>query len=94
MACTVKHTQFQPANDEWKCPKCGAGNEKFVIDESASKDEDCVLLHEEDTCYCYECELAWSGKKIAAMLEKNAKEGEYVTCPHCKGFGRVKKAKL
>lgn len=93
MACTAKHTKFQPADGEWKCPKCGGGADVFYIEEPVENTDDCPLLHSEDTVYCNNCEKAWSGTTLAKMFEKRAAEGDYETCPCCKGVGRVKKTK-
>jgi Zn finger protein HypA/HybF involved in hydrogenase expression len=51
MACHAKHTVYQPKDEDWKCPKCGANNERFTIcDTDASAEDDCVLLHVADEC--------------------------------------------
>jgi len=92
MACTVTHTNFQPSDDEWKCPKCGAdSNAGFVINESPSGvDPLCELLHTDDEVACYACDKAWSGSSIARVLYKRSLR---VPCPHCKGTGCVPKAR-
>jgi hypothetical protein len=90
--CTAKHTKFQPTNAEWLCPKCGSNNEKFVIEMGAEGgDEDCTLLHIDDEITCMECHNSWNGAVVSKLLQKKSKAGDYVTCPCCKGVGRVKK---
>lgn len=47
--CQYKHTKYQPTDEEWKCPKCGASydeNEEFIIWDAVG--ENCSLLHDED----------------------------------------------
>ena len=85
--CSAKHTAFQPTDDQWQCPKCGAGSESFWIEDAdASSSDDCGKLHEKDTVICIQCEGGWSGQKVASIL---AKRLHLVTCPTCKGRGVV-----
>jgi Zn finger protein HypA/HybF involved in hydrogenase expression len=88
MLCEEKHTKYQPTDEEWKCPKCGAGADDFTIDlflESVGSD-DCELLHERDPILCTSCEHCMTGKRfITGLLKKK----NLVTCPHCKGTGLV-----
>jgi prepilin-type N-terminal cleavage/methylation domain-containing protein len=101
--CPVKHTVPQIPDDEWKCPKCGAGvdyknpdtghvEQGFIIQEPAEGSIDCPMLHEADEVGCDHCGWGASGKKLAAMY---AKAKDLVPCPCCKGKGMVpsKKAK-
>lgn len=89
MTCTEKHTKYQPTQDEWKCPKCGAGVGTFYIDESPN--HDCDLIHNEDTIMCMglngdRCDYLASGKSFVQNL---VKKKNMVPCPHCKGKGMV-----
>ena len=98
MTCTAKHTKYQPTDEEWKCPKCGAKahneeslEEGWIIDISSEFSEDCDLLHEDDELCCYTCQYACSGKAFAAKV---AKQKNLVTCPCCKGKGWVDPSKV
>jgi len=95
-ACGAKHTKYQPTDDEWRCPKCGADAESFWVDEIAEdSDPDCQLLHVNDLLTCgTEHGSTYSsysifGKSFAAMLQRKHNLGP---CPHCKGSGLVKKS--
>ena len=87
MNCTVKHTKFQPTDEQWKCPRCGRADE-FSIEENATEDLDCELLHDEDVAFCSRCDASWTGQTVARLL---AKQNNLVPCPHCKGKGFVNK---
>lgn len=89
MQCNSRHTKYQPTDEEWKCPKCGRGNESFWIDEEFGEDG-CDKLHDDDTIRCFQCGYDTTGKAFAAsiQLKKNL-----VTCPCCKGSGLVPKKK-
>ena len=84
--CDRKHTKFQPTDEQWKCPKCGRGSDVFYMSDD-SIDCYCPLLHDDDYIVCENCEREWTGKKLAAVMAKNA---GLVKCPHCKGSGFVK----
>ena len=90
MKCVAKHTRYQPTILEWTCPKCGGKvGDEFYIDEPAEGVEDgCELLHAEDVLVCTRCGGGWTGKRFAAMMEK---QNNLMPCPHCKGTGLVKK---
>jgi len=87
--CIAKHTMYQPTDEEWKCPKCGSGDEHFDIQEPAEfSSDDCVQLHVNDELSCYNCGYGISGKEFASRLQK---QKNLVTCPCCKGSGLVPK---
>jgi hypothetical protein len=95
MSCARKHTKYQPTNEEFKCPRCGATPDtdpQFVQeppeDVWGSMDDSCDKLHDDDMCNCNRCEYGVSGKGFAARL---AKQHKLVPCPHCRGTGLVKK---
>lgn len=90
MVCQVKHTTFQPTDDQWKCPKCGAGSRDFTILWPADDTEDCDMLHEEDVCVCDACGYEESGKIVAAAIKRKL---GLVKCPHCKGTGYIERKK-
>lgn len=86
MACTIKHTAYQPTDEQWKCPRCEQGNECFYIEEPATgAAEDCVKLHEQDELLC-KCGYAGSGKSFAKKVMTAQNQ---IVCPHCKGAGTV-----
>ena len=88
MICPAKHTAFQPTDEQWRCPKCGADNSKFYIEEPADGSaEDCVKLHKQDELFC-SCGYAASGESFSkkAMAAQNR-----IVCPHCNGEGTIKK---
>ena len=73
--CPGEHTEYQPTDDEWKCPKCGAGVEDFRI--VAADYPDCDKLHTTDivTCHSAKCMLPpdyfpsqWTGRQLAFLL--------------------------
>lgn len=89
--CPHKHTKYQPTDEEWRCPKCGAtAQEGFIIYESINDMDtiECELLHPEDFLFCEKCNLETSGKAFAAFV---VKKNSLVICPTCKGKGMVNK---
>jgi hypothetical protein len=87
MRCKIKHTLYQPLDENWVCPKCGCGPDVFYIDESpVDSDEGCLLLHDDDAIRCDACESGWSGKAVAKLMQKR---DDVVPCPCCKGKGTV-----
>jgi len=89
VVCSAKHTAYQPTEDEWKCPYCGANSDSFWIEEGAADaNEDCVLLHNTDGATCTACGKWITGKAFAARLQK---QHNLVPCEHCKGRGLVEK---
>lgn len=98
MPCTRKHTKYQPTDEEFKCPKCGAGMGDFCIDtdlDVVSTDPDCPDLHVDDQLVCWgkngkgcPAQYGTSGKAFAATL---VKKHNLEPCKHCKGNGLVKK---
>lgn len=76
--------------EEWKCPKCGAGSDSFIIDESDTDDDSCELDHENDICRCTKCEGAWTLKTV---ISKWRKAKSLIKCPHCNGTGWIQKEK-
>lgn len=90
--CGVKHTKYQPTDEEWKCPLCGANDdgEHFYIDSFVEGSaDDCELMHRDDTVVCTACDYAWTGEQISKIMAKIA---SMIPCPHCKGIGFVKKS--
>ena len=87
--CTDKHTTYQPSDDEFKCPKCGADAGEFYIETEADASiprADCDLVHPDDNLLCTKCGYGVSGRVfVAALLRKK----NLVPCPHCGGRGTV-----
>ena len=94
-SCLTKPTKYQPTDEEFNCPKCGAGVPIFHIDESACHD-DCTKVHDSDTLRCDACyrdgrDYDASGKAFAAGV---VKRNGLVVCVRCAGKGVVKKANV
>jgi hypothetical protein len=91
LACTGKHTKYQPTEAEFTCPKCEAKVGDFCIDECVNAE--CPDLHDEDGVACYgkngkgcPANYGASGKTFAALV---VKKRNLVPCEHCKGKGFV-----
>jgi hypothetical protein len=86
--CAHKHTAYQPTDDEWKCPSCGAGVEFFhidnFVDDDMSKCDD--LLHDNDDVGCHKCQFGTNGKNFAGRLQRMH---NLVKCECCRGTGLV-----
>lgn len=92
--CAAKHTAYNPSDEEWRCPKCGAGyrDGDFAIDTSAEgTSEDCTRLHAQDLLYCVKCDYSTTGSRFAGAV---AKAKNLVPCPTCKGHGVVDGPKM
>ncbi|MHA1167113.1 MAG: hypothetical protein ACTSRU_04785 [Candidatus Hodarchaeales archaeon] len=87
------HTKYQPNDEEWKCPKCGAGVEYFTIYDSVDcvDDVDCCKLHNDDAVFCDKCDYSVSGRDLAKILKNKSNRSE---CPHCKGTGWIDKIRM
>lgn len=96
MTCAATHTKFQPTDEQWKCPRCGTGTEyeedgqtrdgMIVMDADETCDSDCILLHSKDLVACMRCGGEWTGKRLAALLQRKA---NLAPCGHCNGTGLV-----
>lgn len=75
-------------NDDWKCPKCGAGPDAFAIWDPLVAS--CEGEHEADVAECTDCGYSATLKTVTNNYWK-AKGIEYVKCPHCNGTGQVVK---
>lgn len=84
--CSLKHTKFQPTDDQWACPQCGARLPHFTIENSSNFD--CELLHPDDEVLCEKCDVTYSGKEVATGISRKL---SLVTCPMCRGTGHVGK---
>jgi hypothetical protein len=89
MTCEARHTKFQPSDDEWKCPKCGATSlEGFCIDDiSCNSDINCNKLHCDDYCRCDQCGYHANGATIARRI---CEKIGLVKCECCNGTGFAK----
>lgn len=92
--CIAKPVKYEPSQEEFKCPNCGAPSGEFYIDDSEC-DPECERLHDTDYLRCagkkngYPCGYETSGKAFSAML---VKKNSMVKCEHCNGKGMVKKS--
>lgn len=89
IVCDAKHVKYEPSEDEWACPFCGANGDDFYIDPEPGDDlsnDECILLHETDLIVCNNCEKSIRGKAFSASL---VKKKNLVVCPCCKGKGYV-----
>jgi len=87
--CYKKHTKYQPTDDEFVCPRCGATPEDvkpFALQMAADDECDCDMLHMDDVLFCDNCGFSTSGRAFARRIQK---EKDLVTCPFCKGKGLV-----
>lgn len=88
--CTAKHTKYQPADEDWVCPNCGATIGTFcIVEPIESANPDCPLLHEDDQLGCMGCG-DYEGQSGKAFARKIQKAKGLVPCTHCKGTGLVK----
>lgn len=86
--CFAKHTKYQPSDDDWVCPKCGADSSSFVINDHAEgASEDCGKLHVQDNVECFSCGYGGSGRSVSSLMAKTA---NLVICSCCNGAGYVK----
>jgi radical SAM protein with 4Fe4S-binding SPASM domain len=86
--CSHKHTPYQPSDDEWRCPNCGADNDHFYIVEPVGDTYNCPFLHAADEVGCSKCDKGWTGTRLGALLAKR-KSVKIEKCPTCKGHGFV-----
>lgn len=85
--CSAKHTDYQPPDSEWVCPRCGAGKEEFSVSEPDKQaHDDCTKLHEFDELVCLRCGYENYGKDFSIYCQTNH---DYETCPCCGGLGKV-----
>lgn len=90
--CRAKHTDFQPK--EWKCPNCGADNERnffyyFYVEEVPME---CELLHDDDYVVCDNCDGEWNGDELSEVMKTEDKT-EKKKCPCCNGTGWIVESK-
>lgn len=83
--CNGKHTRYNPTEEEFVCPKCGAKCGDFFIAENFGDDE-CELLHDDDCLQCSKCEYTISGK---SFVKKLLKDKCTIACPTCGGSGEL-----
>lgn len=89
--CNARHTDYQPAEKDWRCPRCGAGihgSQEGMVIESCVDDADpnCVKIHPGDEITCHACNHSWSGTILVRALKKR---DHVKTCPTCKGSGVI-----
>jgi len=91
MTCKAKHVKYEPTDEEWCCPNCGAGITYFTVWESVSDDDYCKLVHNNDFCSCENCGYECSGKEVSDFF---IKKNSMVPCSCCKGKGLVKRKEI
>ena len=70
--CPAAHTPFQPG--QWNCPKCGADEESFIIEDSDTAAlDDCNLLHKKDYVKCSHCKSEWTGSRLATAMRRKTR---------------------
>jgi hypothetical protein len=79
--CKGEHTEYQPTEEELKCPRCSSDN--FL--NSKQKVGYCTdFIHVDDTLFCYDCLLEISAKSFCSkLIELNT----LYKCMHCNGTG-------
>jgi len=86
--CRAEHTETQPSEALWRCPKCLVNSAFFVVEEiPPGADEACGLVHVRDVLKCHMCGGSWSGSDFVRAMEDMARVGGFVLCPHCRGSG-------
>ncbi len=83
-SCEIKHTIYQPSQEEFCCPKCAAEAGDFCVDES--ENYECPDIHLSDLLICMKCKHETSGRTFVGRLLKRK---NLIPCPHCKGSGVV-----
>lgn len=89
MKCKKKHVAYQPTDEEFKCPSCGAKCGDFnLVSQCDDSDIDCDLIHASDHAECDSCGFSISASRFSKDIQitKNL-----VPCDHCKGTGLVNK---
>ena len=92
MQCPAKHTKYQPADEEWRCPKCSATSAEgwTIYDQDGTQIDGCEKLHNADLLYCEQCSHSETGQVFASRI---ARQKQLIPCPHCKGTGLLKGGK-
>ena len=83
MACNAQHTIYDPPDDQFRCPHCGAFQGQFYVEEpDVQSEEGCGRLHVNDELRCHSCGYGTMGDAFATfvMTKLNLKP-----CPTCKG---------
>jgi len=94
MTCNAQHTTYDPPDDLFRCPHCGAFQGQFYIEEPDHEaQEGCERLHVCDELRCHSCGYGTTGSgfalELVAKLNPSLKPG-FKTCPCCNGKGVVK----
>ena len=93
-SCRSKHTLYQPPQGDWRCPNFDATVGDFTIECSPlDAADDCTLLHTADDIFCANCQKAWCGSKVAALMKRKAGV-EIVKCEACSGLGHTQRPKV
>jgi len=92
MTCNAQHTTYDPPDELFRCPHCGAFQGQFYVEEPDHEaQEGCGRLHVCDELRCHSCGYGTTGSDFALKLvaKLNLKP-----CPTCKGEGFVADKKL
>jgi Zn finger protein HypA/HybF involved in hydrogenase expression len=88
MSCKGNHTSYNPTDEEFRCPKCGASHPDFYIEENESETDgfNCRLLHNGDFLRCDKCDFTIYGQEfVKELLEIRSLK----VCPYCDGKGKI-----
>ncbi len=77
--CSAEHTDFQPSNLEWRCPKCSAravdpADDEWpvtILGSDLASDSDCDSLHKVDEIKCSSCGWQGYGDEFAKLIQEN-----------------------
>ena len=87
MTCNAQHTTYDPPDELFRCPHCGAFQGQFYIEEpDVQSEEGCGRLHVNDELRCNSCGYGTMGDAFATSVMAMAK---LKPCPTCYGKGVV-----
>lgn len=85
--CRKKHPTDIP-DDEWMCPRCGAGPEEgYVLEYEVGTEAECEYPHASDLVSCGNCEYHATYGTVAKLYDY---QKSLVVCPTCKGNGKIR----
>jgi hypothetical protein len=81
---------------DWKCPDCNSGHKRgdgLCIEDGGETVKGLKGYLTEGVLVCYYCNAhGYAISDLWRIAERKQKDAGYVTCPCCKGVGKVKKA--
>jgi rubredoxin len=84
MKCVEQHTVWQPSEEEFRCPVCGAESGDFFIEESVAEEDPasgtlvCDLLHRDDFLYCDSCGFSCRGEEFVERVNTKVGTLEFI----------------